>query len=352
MTDIDRLLGRDQPGGWRAPLRRTQLDFDLIEKLRREPPVADEPVEAVRGALDWIIAHERDGRSEIGEMSVPLARLTFISLVHIGRMATAAAYVAACDRRLSPTWRPFGAQVVGSAPALPVVSRLGDDVDRDVQVVATSAATTFVLFCGVAHRFGVSLNILDLFLDGLAANVIYLRDRNQSLFLQGIRALGDFDTSVTRLRALLAKLGSARVVCIGNSAGVYGALLFATALPADQALCLAGPTTLAHGMEQKENRPIYLKLKQLVAARRIVVPDLPAALRRSGVPVRYICSEGNTFDRLQADTLKGIPDTVIETVPGAGHAVIATLAAAGKLRALFADLVDPPSAQLRAGGHR
>lgn len=341
MVDHRDILARAQTAAWWSALRSPRVDRAALEGLLRKPVPLREPPQLVRKAIEWIARHELDGENEIGATNVAEARLMFAILVKLGRMATAADYFAACDRRLSPAWRPPGADILTGTHGMPAVSRLGDDETRDVQVVRVpGATTTFVLFCGLAQQFSVALNLLDLYLQQVPANVIYLRDFSLALYLQGVLTLGDAATSIRRLRVMLENLGTKRIACAGSSAGSLGAVLYGLGLGAAEVVCFAGPMTLDHGIEKKENTPTYYRLKQQISSGLLARPDVRRDLEGSKTVVRYLYSEDNAFDRLQANVIAGLPNVAIETHPGDMHAVVLVMASRGTLTGLFADLAQ------------
>src|SRR5690606_34892337 len=103
------------------------------------------------------------------------------------------------------------------------------------------AETTVIMMCGNSHRFGVELNSVALWLEPVQANLIYMRDYNFSLYLSGVRSIGNMEESVARIKQDIEKLGTKRLVLMGSSGGVFGALNYGQKLKADLVLCFAGP---------------------------------------------------------------------------------------------------------------
>jgi hypothetical protein len=297
-------------------LARESIDYEAVDALlvrmadKWPPSYARNVVRAIReiestGAIDLA----RYGRIE--------GQIMASGVVMSGRMRTATTFVrAAYDR-----W-PVGvfkktAGLLLPAPDVPVISALLDRPWLDLQIVDQRAAATFIVFCGIGHRFGVDLNVLDLWLRPTGANIIYLRDFNSALYLQGLKSLGDYRTTIGSLRTKLSELGTRKVVCIGYSGGVYGALLFGRDLPADLVLALSGPSTLDFGLMDTEDRPVYAKIESLKGRGLIEYPDLARDYAANKVRVRYLYAELNDFDRQQAEHLRACPGVTLEPLAGA-----------------------------------
>jgi len=217
-----------------------------------------------------------------------------------------------------------------------------DEVWKDFQVIDRGADTTFMLFCGVAARFGVELNIMMQWLKVLPVNVIYVRDFSHLLYLQGIKSLGSEAESVVRIRAALEKIGTKKLVCIGNSGGCFGALYYGHLLQADEIVCFSGPTTLEAGVQEKADRPVYERIHELVSQGEIVEPDVVGAYEKNGIKVRYILGEHSEFDQIQASRIAHIPTVSIEPLEGwDGHFVLGELARREMLAAIFAEAAEP-----------
>ena len=124
-----------------------------------------------------------------------------------------------------------------------------DDRSKDLQVApaprgAQSVKVPIVfVFCGHGQRFSLPLNIIHRWLASLGAHIVYLKDFRKLFYLSGIASLGsDYATSIKGLRKLSADLGASSIHCLGNSAGVFGAMQMGLDLEAQSVLCLAGTT--------------------------------------------------------------------------------------------------------------
>ncbi len=122
----------------------------------------------------------------------------------------------------------------GNGVALPDGGAEGASDDRGYWVVPAQSDTTLIAFTGRAQRLGLSIYFMHSLLSRLNANVIYLFDWANSFYFAGVSGLSrDTETTVAQLRALCAGLHSRRVLCIGQSAGGYGALRYGAKLNAD-----------------------------------------------------------------------------------------------------------------------
>jgi hypothetical protein len=211
----------------------------------------------------------------------------------------------------------------------------------DYQVIDRKEKTTVIMFCGHAHRFGIELNAVVVWLRSLPVNLIFLRDFNRRLYLSGVKSIGDMDQTVKRLQEDLARLGTERIVTMGNSGGVYGALHFGHRLGASQVLCFGGPTSLKAGVEEASDRPVYLLMEQMAQAGELTVPDLRQCFIENGISVRYFYGQDYQVDAAQAEILKDIPNVSIEPVSDwSRHVVLGEMARRKQLKDVFANAVS------------
>jgi hypothetical protein len=206
-----------------------------------------------------------------------------------------------------------------------------DDRDRDVQVVEMPGAATVVLaFCGIGHRLGLSLSLIDRWFAEFGCHMVYLRDRERIGFTGGVPALGeDMSATIGSLRTLVRDLGARRVVCTGNSAGGSAALRYARSLGAERVLALA-PITGGQDFVQKV---------ALNTPPGGVMPwtDLVPLYREDvEVAVRILYGENNEGDREQSRRMAGLPNVWVEAVPDwDSHHLIGGLLRAGRLKGVL-----------------
>jgi hypothetical protein len=211
-----------------------------------------------------------------------------------------------------------------------------DNARRDMQIVRKpGAAVTFVVFCGIRHGFGIQLNILHhCWLAQRRVNVIYVRDYAQNMYLTGIESLGDVESTIRHLREQLSRLGTKKLICVGNSGGVFGALYYGALLKADASLLFAGPSSLDIGLQETE-RQSYPRLSELRQAGKIDWPNIREIYQQNGMPVSLYFGADNRVDRMQAENLAGVPNVQLEAVPSRHHFMIDALARSGELERIF-----------------
>ena len=206
-----------------------------------------------------------------------------------------------------------------------------DDPDKDLQVVpanggaeADSAPLVFV-FCGAGQQFAIPLNMIHRWLGRLRAHIVYLKDRKDCLYVMGVSSLGrDYATSIAALRRLIDQLGAPSVHCMGNSAGVYGALQMGLDLGAQSVLCLAGPTELVPRSAGTLRGVTDIDSAMLTVRGRYESAHVYPR-------IRHIYGGANDRDREQAELLAGMEG--VELVPLADwphHLVIDALIETGE----------------------
>jgi len=205
-----------------------------------------------------------------------------------------------------------------------------DDQELDVQIARKPGAkTTFVIFCGLAARFGQYLNIIHYsYMAKLDVNVIYVRDFSHLLYLTGIRSLGSVEESRDKLREIIAELGTTRLVCMGNSGGVFGALHYGAMLPADKVMVFSGPASLQIGFEESE-RQAYQRLHALRVEGKVEWPDLREVYSRNDVSVEFYFGNLNRVDTAQANALAGLSNVRLMPQESRQHVVIDEMHSSG-----------------------
>jgi len=130
----------------------------------------------------------------------------------------------------------------------PAAGNFIDDPDKDLQVVPAAegaGAPIVFVFCNCHHRFAIPLNMIHRWLGRIGAHIVYLRDFRDLFYVMGVQSLGgDYAGSIAALRRLTEELGARSVHCMGDQAGVYGALHMGLDFGAQSVLCLTGPTDL------------------------------------------------------------------------------------------------------------
>jgi hypothetical protein len=229
------------------------------------------------------------------------------------------------------------------APGASESSSFTDDATKDVQVVRRPGSDIVVFaFCGGAHRLGMPLCLAHRWLARLPAHVVYLRDFHRTFYLRGITSLGpDREATVAALREIAASLGAHRIACLGNSGGVFAALLYGLDLGAARVVGLSGPTNLSPGFNT------HLRLanlaQRLAAVGRDVEIDLRGSYAGSTAPPKTLLTFGaeNWDDQIQAGYLAGLPSVTLAPIAGVrDHNIATALARRGEFPRILQWLVE------------
>lgn len=306
---------------------------DMIAERFEDSPVLLKTCKRFAGNVRRIEA----GREPNLDLQSMVAKSVLSLMINMGRLGVAKKFLAACVEQ----WGIESYLEVHTMLTLAgaEIERL-DVLDKtwlDYQVYDRGAETTFIVFCGYNHRFGVELNSVIPWLRTQNVNLIYLRDFCQRLYLAGIQSVGDLEESLSRLKRDLQAMGTKRIVAIGSSGGTYGALNYCHRLGGDEVLCFAGPTSLQAGVLEASQRPVYARIEEMIAAGEVVAPDLRAGIEQSGIRVRYFYGKDYLFDAVQTKTLEGLPTVTHEGLDDwSRHVVIGELARRGLLKGIFA----------------
>jgi len=220
---------------------------------------------------------------------------------------------------------------------------LQDVFQDDVQIVRRkNSKTVMFVFCGREHKPGLPVCVIHRWLGRLPVSVVYLRDFRALLYLAGIRSLGqNRPATLGSLRRIAASVGGQRILCYGNSGGVFAALHYGLDLESDAVLCLSGITNLATEFNSR------LRSAGSVAELNRKLPhnliDLQHAYRAAKRPprVRIIFAEHNWDDRLHAEYMAELPTVTLQAVPGtSSHNVIADLIYRGEYEDVLDGLVS------------
>ncbi|MGH6925222.1 MAG: hypothetical protein ACRED5_15935 [Propylenella sp.] len=203
---------------------------------------------------------------------------------------------------------------------MPVAGReqpaFADDLTREVQIERRAGADAVLfLFCGIAQRLGAPLPLLHPWFAELPAHLVYLRDFKRLLFLAGLASLdADRLGTVAAFRDIARSLGAKRILCYGNSGGVFPALLYALDLGAEAVLAMAGATNLEPGFNA------YLRYQKLARKIGEAAPDAAIDMRRAfeaaANPPRTLIVYGNENweDRLHAENMAGLPTVTLRSL--------------------------------------
>jgi hypothetical protein len=214
-----------------------------------------------------------------------------------------------------------------------------DEPDRDVAVAARPGAPLAVfVFTGAARRFAAPVPLAHEWFRRLPASIIYVRDAYDMFYLAGIRGFGaGYRAAADGLAGLAADLGARRIVCIGNSAGGYGALRFGLDLGAARVACLSGPTIIDASLPRlrERRRKEGLAADDLDAGTLDLAALYGAAARRPSL--RLVFGADNAGDRAEAEGMAKVPDALLLPLDGvAAHGILPDLVARGGFEPLLA----------------
>jgi hypothetical protein len=218
-----------------------------------------------------------------------------------------------------------------------------DVFQNDVQIVRReNAKAVMFVFCGREHKPGLPVCIIHRWLGRLPVTVVYLRDFRAMHYLTGISTLGqNRRATLDSLRRIAASVGGRRILCYGNSGGVFAALHYGLDLECEAALCLSGITNL--GTEFNSRLRSAASIAQLNRAVPHQIVDLKRAYRAAKQPprARIVYAEHNWDDRLHAEHMEGLPTVTLQAVSGtASHNVIADLIYRGEYEGVLDWLVS------------
>ena len=196
-----------------------------------------------------------------------------------------------------------------------------DDRSKDLQVAPASKpggkAPCVFVFCGHGQRFSLPLNIIHRWLASLGAHIVYLRDFRKLFYLSGISSLGsDYATSIKELRKLSDDLGASSIHCLGNSAGVFGAMQMGLDLEAQSVLCLAGTTGFTSRKRGSAFRRVATDLPRWSGFDPAML-DLRYRYESSAAypRVRHVYGAAHEVDREEAERLAGLEGVELEPLP-------------------------------------
>lgn len=200
------------------------------------------------------------------------------------------------------------------------------------------SGVTVLFFTGLLDRAMSDVALTDCFVAQAGATSVFLRDYQRRFFLLGVESLGaDMDSTLASLRIRLAELGTRRLICIGSSAGGYGAMIYGLALGAERIVCLAAPTCMTEefAREHGDTRGPMVRRKIL----EIPDPfghDLRNRLVRAHVPqgVWMYFGAQSPIDRAHAEHLADLPDVVLKPLENFDrHNLVVPLILRGELAA-------------------
>lgn len=172
-----------------------------------------------------------------------------------------------------------------------------------------------IVFTGMAQSFGVSLALLLRILKRFDCHVVFLQDRLQQNYVNGVVGLGGtYPATLERLKATAEELGASNIFCLGQSAGGYGAIQFAIGLQARGVLAFAPATTLEPLLERGD---IIYRETDRCAPRRPL--DLTVQIKRAK-QLPHISIVFGAEAQSDAEQALRLQNRAVEHIPVEGYA--------------------------------
>lgn len=219
-----------------------------------------------------------------------------------------------------------------------VIADEGSDVTVSPQGVT---GTTVLVFTGLADKTMVPIEYVDRFCAAAGHTAIYLRDSGRTVYVGGIPCLaGDLDGTIAALQGLLQDSQTERLLCLGSSAGGFGAIRYGLRLGAERILCASSPTTGdAEFLDTFGERRARLLTKRMLG--RFPARDLD--FREHLLAVGHRCrldlwyGADHLQDTAHARHLEGYPGVRLHPVEGLDrHDSFASLVVLGALQEFLA----------------
>lgn len=323
-TDHDEPVAAGEPQVWQMVVERIQhaLDTDddaalisLDDELRA---VFDRPRREIRKGLPQLklyqslIKWKRGATFEAPFDDAQTAKIQFWDLdAHCSDLEYKRRFADAAATRY-PERRGF--RLFQS-----VLTSIGDSRSQfklgkaDVQIHRRPGAKMTVIgFGAIKGGFaGIGWDLFDrAVVEPLGANLIVLQDFNTRIYLAGIQSLGDYATSVAKVREIVEEFADTRIVATGASGGVFGAINFAADLGVRHIVAFAGPTSIEVG-EDNSDRQIYRRISADIDAGRFERVDLAEKVNQSAIErIDFFVAGLQKFDMDQLNALRSRCDKV------------------------------------------
>lgn len=201
--------------------------------------------------------------------------------------------------------------------------------------------TTVLVFTGLNGRAMVPIDYVDRLCAAAGHAAIYLRDPRRTFYLGGVPSLSaDLEGTITAVRGLLQGLQTTRLLCLGSSAGGFGAIRFGLRLGADKVLCASTPTTgntdfLATAGESRARLLTHRMLSRFPQQALDLRAELQAMGHRCRVDLWF--GADCPMDVAHASHLAGYPGVHLRPIEGLDrHESFASIVARGGWREFLA----------------
>ncbi|QOR37435.1 hypothetical protein HNO52_02085 [Billgrantia diversa] len=197
-----------------------------------------------------------------------------------------------------------------------------------------------IVFTGAGERTGIRLELMHAILTNEPLNVIYLKDRQRLLYLNGIKQLGgSLEASVETLKAMVPSHAK-RILCYGNSGGSFAAVLYGHKLGAEKILCMGGITDLRVKTMQQDGRAKVIAERILKMTPQYAVSLRSLLENKHSMTLWMVYGDCDERDENYASHVKGLPGVRLLPVEGCDdHNVTGWLLSRGTLLALMVDFL-------------
>lgn len=202
----------------------------------------------------------------------------------------------------------------------PLVSTIVND-DEALVAAHKGCCGTVLVFTGLQRAVGsMSIGILDRYFAARNLAVVYLRDNERLLFLNGIGSLGrGYSATAKKLRAMVAEIGSPHLFTFSTSAGGLAAMHYGLELGAESAICFSPPSNITPDFLRDETRGRLVQ-KRLASLTPQQLWDVKPRLDEANgaMKVHIYVGEYAAMDRRYADYLKDVEGISVHYLEGCG----------------------------------
>lgn len=206
------------------------------------------------------------------------------------------------------------------------------DTDAGFAEDIIPGAPTIVACGGIAG--GLDMPPFEFFgmLDGWPVSKVFLRDIDQVWYQKGVRGIGGVQAVADYLRGV----DTERMVFVGNSAGGFGALFFASLAGRGDVLAFSPQTYLDTRRRLLTADPRWFK--QVRNTHRVpgACLDLVPAVNLAGQATVHYSSD-HRLDRTHAERLRGLPGVTLVGHKDTDHALVSAMKRTGELAGILRD---------------
>lgn len=209
-----------------------------------------------------------------------------------------------------------------------------------------SASRLVVVLPGAGNNFFVSLNVLFAFLKKLDTHILFLRDYESLLYLNGVPSLGrPYERTLASIRQLVRREGEPEIFVLASSAGGFAGIRYAVDLGARRYLGMSAATDLSPG--SRLPRLKYYCRPELMEKIPAQLVDMRPVIAGARTEFAFFYGGQNRHDRAHALHVAGLPNVRLREVTDyEKHDVVASLMAMGVFEQALRDLIAPAGATL------